>query len=90
MRRESRARSRQHTIGQSRNKLPLKKKIFRNKTYKKSYLGLNAGKSTTLDISPIARLIQSFMTTEIIILNWASHKLDLQLLCGLFATAGYQ
>ena len=68
------------------NKLPLK--ILRHKLYEKFHLGLNAGKSPSLDISHIARLIRSIMTTGTIILNWASHKLDLQLLREMLATAG--
>ncbi len=70
------------------NKLPLKKKVLRHKIYEKYHLGLNAGKSPSLDINHIARLIRSIMTTESIILDWASHKLDLQLLREMFATAG--
>lgn len=70
------------------NKLPLKKKILSHKIYEKVHLGLNAGKSPSLDINHIARWIRSIMTTETIILNRASHKLDLQLIREIFATAG--
>ena len=79
------ANTRQARLG---NNLPLKKKILRHKTYEKVHLGLNAGKSPSPDINQIIRLIRSIMTTDTIILAWASHKLDLQLLRELFATAG--
>lgn len=83
--RQSPANTRQARL---RDNLPLNKKILRHKIYEKVQLGLNAGKSPSLDINHIARLIRSIMTTESIILNWATHKLDLQLLRETFANAG--
>src|SRR2546421_2102641 len=69
--------------------LPLTKRIISLRTYEKVNMGLNAGKSPSLDVHQIANLLRSIITPEAIVLVWASNRLDLQLLRGFLATAGY-
>ena len=90
MRCESKVQSANTRPARTGNKLALKKKkeILRHKIDEKVHRGLNADSSPALDISHIARLIRSIMTTETIVVTWAASKLDLQLLREMFATAG--
>jgi hypothetical protein len=69
--------------------LPLTKRIISLRAYEKVNMGLNAGKSPSLDVHQIANLLRSIITPEAIVLVWASNRLDLQLLRGFLATAGY-
>ena len=52
-------------------------------------MGLNAGKTPSLDVHQIANLLRSIITPEAIVLVWASNRLDLQLLRDFLVTVGY-